>query len=370
MSTGIPSAWAILTGALLVASCSQDPSSGASTETTNGIFGRLADTDNSPAAGAEVSIWDAKGERRLASVVTDSHGFWRAPLPPGNYGIFAATRDSQKLDWRFHTRSDTDTVRLSLSAPAAATIPTSDKIRLLGTPFRAKDGRFARIPGGTYTITTDTGADFAALGSFRIQSGMDDSVPVPLRDSGVLLDDFDDSDAAFLYKASGPRGDWSMRLFGQLPADGIQFPASLSVAEAITPRYAWNGRSLKVEYSAAYGSTVQIALAFHRGVDLTKLRSIRLRAKGTAPFRVVIGAVNQDGFGAWAGWHENARPEWTTATLRPNMGMIQLPSYSPWSKIAPAATQFSIELLGIGSPAQIMIDDIRFDGIDADAFLP
>lgn len=370
MSTGIPSAWAILTGALLVASCSQDPSSGASTETTNGIFGRLADTDSSPAAGAEVSIWDANGEHRLASVVTDAHGFWRAPLPPGNYGIFASTRDSQKVDWRFHTRSDTDTVRLSLSAPAAATIPTTDKIRLLGTPFRAKEGRFARIPGGAYTIATDTGAGFAALGSFRIQSGMDDSVPSPLRDSGVLLDDFDDSDAAFLYKASGPKGDWSMMLFEQHPTDGIQFPASQSVAEAITPRYAWNGKSLKVEYSAAYGSTVQIALAFHRAVDLTKLRSIRMRTKGNAPFRVVVGAVRQDGFGAWAGWYENAKPEWTPSTFRPNVQMIPIPSFSSWNNVAPAATQFSIELLGIGSPTQIMIDDIRFDGIDADALLP
>lgn len=370
MSTGIPSAWAILTGALLVASCSQDPSSGASTETTNGIFGRLADTDSTPAAGAEISIWDAKGERRLASVITDSHGFWQARLPPGNYGILASSRDSQKVDWRFHTRSDTDTVRLSLSAPAAATVPTADKIRLLGTPFRAKDGRFARIPGGAYTIATDTGANFAALGSFRVQSGMDDSVPGPLRDSGVLLDDFDDSDAAFLYKASGPRGDWSMKLFGQPPADWIQFPASQSVADAITSRYAWNGKSLKVEYSAAYGSSVQIALAFHRAVDLTKLRSIRLRAKGNAPFRVVVGAIKPDGFGAWAGWHGNTEPEWTTSTFRPNLYMIQMPSYAPWSSVAPAATQFSIELLGMGTPAQIMIDDIRFDGVDAEAFLP
>jgi len=370
MSTGIPSAWAILAGALLVASCSQDPSSGASTETTNGIFGRLADTDSSPAAGAEVSIWDAQGERQLASVVTDSHGFWRAPLPPGNYGIFASTRDSQKVDWRFHTRSDTDTVRLALSAPAAATVPTTDKIRLLGTPFRAKEGRFARIPGGAYTIATDTDNGFAALGSFRVQSGMDDSILIPLRDSGVLLEDFDDSDAAFLYKASGPKGDWSMRLYGLSPSDGILFPASQSIADAITSRYAWNGKSLKVEYQATHGSIVQIALGFHRAVDLTKLRSIRLRTKGNAPFRVVVGAINQDGFAAWAGWSEPPRPEWTTSTLRPDVDMIQMPSYSPWSNVAPSATRFTIELLGMGTPAQIMIDDIRFDGVDAAAFLP
>lgn len=370
MSTGIPSAWAILTGALLFASCSQEPSSGASTETTNGIFGRLADTDSTPAAGAEISIWDAKGDRRLASVITDSHGFWQARLPPGNYGILASSRDSQKVDWRFHTRSDTDTVRLSLSAPAAATVPTADKIRLLGTPFRAKDGRFARIPGGAYTIATDTGANFAALGSFRVQSGMDDSVPGPLRDSGVLLDDFDDSDAAFLYKASGPKGDWSMRLYGLSLGDGIQFPASQSIADAITSRYAWNGKSLKVEYLASHGSIIQIALGFHRAVDLTKLRSIRLRTKGNAPFRIVVGAINQDGFAAWAGWSAPPKTEWTTTTLRPDVDMIQMPSYSSWNNVAPSATRFTIELLGISGPAQIMIDDIRFDGVDVEAFLP
>lgn len=370
MSTGIPSAWAILTGALLFAGCSQEPSSGASTETTNGIFGRLADTDSTPAAGAEISIWDSKGERRLASVVTDSHGFWRASLPPGNYGIFASTRDSQKVDWRFHTRSDTDTVRLSLSAPAAATVPTTDKIRLLGTPFHAKDGRFARIPGGAYTIATDAGTDFVALGSFRAESGKDDSVYRLPQDSGVLLDDFDDSDAAFLYKSSGPYGNWVMKLFGQSPADAILFPASYSVADAITSRYAWNGKSLKVEFNASYGSVVQIALRFHRHVDLTKLRSIRLRYKGTTSFRVVVGATYPQNIGAWSGWYVNPRPEWTGITFRPNEDMLTAPYYSPWSTVSPAATQLSIELLGLGAPAYLMIDDIRFDGVDADSFLP
>lgn len=370
MSTGIPSAWAILTGALLFASCSQEPSSGASTETTNGIFGRLADTDSTPAAGAEISIWDAQGERRLASVVTDSYGFWRAPLPPGNYGIYASTRDSQKVDWRFHTRSDTDTVRLSLSAPAAATVLTTDKIRLLGTPFRAKDGRFARIPGGAYTIATDTESDFVALGSFRAESGTDDSVTRPPQDSGVLLDDFDDSDAAFLYKSSGPYGNWVMKLFGQPSTDVIQFPASHSIADAITSRYAWNGKSLKVDYSASYSSTVQIVLTFHHHVDLTKLRSIRLRSKGNAPFRVVVGAGLQQGYIAWSGWAQYAKSDWGIFTFKPNEDMILAPSYSAWNTVAPFATQLSLELIGTSAPAYIMIDDIRFDGVDADSFLP
>lgn len=370
MSTRIPSPWVLLAGSLLLGGCSQDPSSGASTETTNGLFGRLVDSAAMPMADVKVDIWNKDGTALLTSTRTDSMGNWNARLPRGDYGILASSNDTSLLAWKFHERSDSGAISLSLAKASAATIPDAGRLRLLGTPFRAESGRFRRIPAGPFTLASDIDGRLSILGSFFAAPGTDDTLPQAyLSDSGTLLEDFDDGDTSFLFRGEDSTGRWSINAIGLGHFEGAT--ANGSVANGITSRYAWSGNSLKLEGVAQSNTSwLQLSIRFHRPVDMTELRALRLRAKGTvSAFRVSLGFVNSEGYQSASYWIGCPKPDWSQITFKP-WELVNYPYSAPWGKIQSKISFLSIDLLGNDVPSTLWLDDIRLYGVPAEAFLP
>lgn len=361
----------VIAGAL--AGCAEDRLAGASTETTNGLIGTVRDQQGSPVAQAQVSVWNARGDSLLGRTTTDGSGRWGIPAARGMIGIQVYSHDSTQGAWRGGevTRSDDSIheVSMRLGPVSELTIESHPRARLAGTPWRTLDGTFRRIPSNSYAVLSDTGSTSHPLGSVFVTPSSHDTLALPL-DTGLLIEDFDDGDSTWIF---GPVRDPMARWFTQTSPRGAALFYPLADESTATSGMqtagAWRGRSLRMEYyTADSGSFVQAGFYFRGYLDLSDLKSIRVRLKGDG-----IVHFGLSGYGYSSGravWEAHPDSIWRQFVFKPGE---ELPSgdadppHVAFSSVSNAVFLLMIQSFG-GS--ELSIDDIRFEGIEPEACLP
>jgi MFS family permease len=169
------------------------------------LAGRIRRHDDTPLAGAAVTVLDPDG-RQLHAAVTDDDGVFRVPTRPDGPALLVAARTGYRAEavtLTGHPGTDLDLVlatapaRLSgavldqSGAPvAAATVVVTDSAGAVVTTSRTSaDGgyRFADLPPGQLTLTATAGPARVTAHSLRLEPGQragtgwspPDSRPVP-----------------------------------------------------------------------------------------------------------------------------------------------------------------------------------------------
>lgn len=357
----------------LLSGCSRDPSSGASTETTNGLMGMVTDENGKPAARAKVTAWDADGRSRLGTALTDSSGHWRIEGLSGVVGIDVISSDAELGAWRgghqWSAKVDTlPDIRLRKLVNLAT---TRQKLsRLAGTPYISFDGLLRSIPIGSYTVLGDTSPRSFPVGSVRCSRSPSDTF-VANSDSGFLVEDFDDGDSTWIY---GPVRNNASRWFAQTSPSGATFAlpmlADSTASAGFDTTSAWRGRSLRFKYTVAdTGAFVQVGMHFMGMVDLSKLRQIRLRVKGDGILRLAMHGNDSMG-GARAVWQISPTSSWSQAVLKVGSELPAGTSDPRRQSFQKLSSRCHALMLQAYAGSTMQIDDIRLDGIEPSAFLP
>jgi len=357
----------ILIGALLLhlAGCgTDDRTAGASTETTNGLTGTVHDAQGALLAGARVTVWDSRGQSALGTTVTDASGRWNVAGVGGTVGIEVVAPDNGSASWTggYKTTSDSSrSIDLSLSPTGNLFVEGQNLSRLAGTPWSTRDGTFRDIPAGSYTVLSDTSPMSPPLGSIRLSGHGTDTLR-PVRDSGLLVEDFDDGDSNWIF---GPVRDNGVHWFVAEGPSGAHLVAPLvtggSATVAMETEGAWHGRSLHLRYTSTDSTTyVEAGTAFGGNLDLTNLRGVRIRLRGNGRFALGLDG-NREGSGEF-------RAFWPINTLDTAWQEVhfQLPGTT---KTTTRYNVFRIMLQAYGG-TDLWIDDIRFDGIVPENCLP
>lgn len=357
----------------LLSGCTRDPSSGASTETTNGLMGLVTDENGKPAARARVTAWDADGRSRLATTFTDSSGKWRIEGLSGVVGIDVISSGADRGAWRGGHQgiAKLDTLPLIRLRKLVNLVLVGQKLsRLAGTPYKSFDGLLRSIPIGTYTVLRDTSPRSFPVGSVRCSRSPSDTF-VTISDSGLLVEDFDDGDSTWIY---GPVRNNTSRWFAQTSPNGATFAlpmiAESTASAGFDTTAAWRGRSLRFKYTAAdSGAFVQVGMYFMGMVDLSKLRQIRLRVKGDGILRLAMHGYDSMG-GALAVWQVSPTSSWSQVILKVGAELPAGPSDPRRQSFQKLSSRCHLLMLQAYAGTTMQVDDIRLDGIEPSAFLP
>lgn len=365
----------LLAGMFLAATitgCADERSAGASTETTNGFSGQALDSDGAPAVGARVRIWDPQGDLLLGQATSGPDGRWRVPgIDAHLVGIEVTTADNLEGVWRGGHMIQKDTTNLLVvrtGAFSSLRMVNQNFSRLAGTPWRTTDGLFRSLPPGSFTVLADTSSRSFPVGSVRVAPATSDSM-VAVRDSGLLMDDFDDGDSTWTY---GPVRGNVVRWFTQVsPGATLRKPlyAESTATPGMVDTGAYRGRSLRIQYWVPdTGSYAQTGIYFRGPLDLSVLRSIRIKAKGNGILRMGLNGYGASG--TRVQWQLALDSTWKEYVLRPGSEMAPGPSDPPrtnFQDIAPAAYTFIIQAY---RGSEFWVDDIRFDGITPEMVIP
>lgn len=358
----------------LLSSCAEDRVAGASTETTNGLSGTVLDDQGRPLAGARVAIWDARGDSLLGRARSDANGAWTVPgRIRGGIGIEAFSDDSALGTWiggEIVANDSTPGPVLRVRAVARIVLLGQRSSRIAGTPWRTVDGIFRAVPPGGFTLLSDTSSGSLPLGSIRLEPEASDTFRA-VRDSGLLIEDFDDGDSTWIY---GPVRDNSARWFTQSSPYGSALFAPLADEATATPgmvtKGAWMGRSLHISYYAHDSSSfVQAGIYFRGFLDLSSLRSVRIRARGNGVMRLAIHGYSREG-GVRAVWQAVPGDEWTEYVFRPGEEMPAGESDPPRAAFSDISRAVHLLMIQAYGGSDLWIDDIRFDGIEPETCLP
>jgi len=360
--------------ALDIAGCDgSERVAGVSTETTNGLTGTLRDGSGNAVAAGRIGIWDARGDSLLGEGTSDAEGRWVVPgIVAPIVGIQATTADGRSGAWvggRATDRDASDTIALRVDALSSLSVRGRKLSRLAGTPWRALDGTFRAVPPGSYAVLSDTSSRSLPLGSIRLDPASSDSF-LPVLDSGLLVEDFDDGDSTWIY---GPVRDNSSRWFTQVSPSGAALLKPLSAEGTATPGMvatgAWRGRSLRIGYySADTGSFAQAGMYFRGFLDLSSLRSIRIRAKGDGILRLALHGYGAGGTRAL--WQATPDSTWKEFVFRPGEELPAGQSDPPRSLFEPIKARIFLLMIQAYGGSELWVDDIRFDGIRPETCLP
>jgi len=350
--------------AMLAGCATEDRVSGVSTETTNGISLTVADRDGRPVARARVTIWDPSGDTALAITSSDGTGHAVVALPPRVVGIQVASADGAEAAWHslFSVPRDRFApLRLAVAPVSELAFPEHPRVRLAGTPFQTMSGELHGVPSGNYVVLLDTGAIGQPLGSLHLAPGSSDTFSPP-SDSGLLLDDFDDGDADWLFRPLRANASpWTLKQDAsggallQLPL----LPDSPATA-AIDSTQAWRGRSLHLRYTSSdTTSCVESRIDFGGPIDLSTLRHVRLRLRGNGTFHLGL-----DGYLEGSG---EFRAQWLgTPDLLWKEHRFDFPSSPAFTSRYKALRLVLQACRG----TDLWIDEVRFDGVSPGVFLP
>lgn len=374
--TGIllPSLASFALAASLGSCASDDRMTGVSTETTNGISVSVRDTSGKPMSRARVTLWDSRGDSMLAQGSTNASGLCLIPLAPRDVSIHVTTPDGAQAAWRSNVSLPVDSIghsHLTVAPVSELSFPGRARIRLAGTPFQTMSGRLANLPTGSYVVVPDTGAIGMPLGSLQLAAGVSDTFSAT-SDSGLLVEDFDDGDSTWIWGTlRSPESRW----FAQEGPSGAYLRTPLVDEATATPGMdtlgAWRGRSLRIRYTASdTGSFVQVGMYFKGFLDLSKLRSIRVRVKGDGVFRLALHGYAPGLGGVRAHWQAIPGPTWTEFVFRPGEELPAGPSEPPRAAFADLSGVVHILMLQAYGGTNLSIDDIRFDGIEASDIVP
>lgn len=368
---------ALLSGLVLVASlagCGDERTAGASTETTNGFSGQTLGSDGRPAIGARIRIWDPKGEHLLGEATSGPDGRWTVPgIEAPVVGIQVSTADDREGAWSGGQRTLGDTtVPLVVRTAAFSSLRLLNQqvSRLAGTPWRTTEGHFRSVPPGSFSVLSDTSSSSFPTGSVRLAPAATESLTTS-RDSGLLVEDFDDGDSTWIY---GPVRDNSARWFTQVSPSGAALLKPLSAESTATPGMvrsgAYRGRSLRIQYFAAdTGAFAQAGIYFRGLLDLSSMRSLRVKAKGNGLLRMGLY-----GYGAAAGrrvqWQVAPDSVWREYTFRPGSEMPSGPSDPPRTSFEDLKPRVFLVMIQAYGGSELWIDDIRFDGITPEMVIP
>ena len=359
---------------LTMAGCGDERTAGASTETTNGLSGQALGSDGHPAIGARVRVWDPQGDRLLGEATSGPDGRWTVPgIEAPVVGIQVSTADDREGAWKGGQRTLRDsTVPLVVrtSAFASLRVVNQKSSRLAGTPWRTTDGLFRAVPPGSFSVLADTSSTSFPTGSVRLAPASAESLATS-RDSGLLVEDFDDGDSTWIY---GPVRDNSARWFTQVSPSGAALLKPLSAESTATPGMvrtgAYRGRSLRIQYFAAdTGAFAQAGIYFRGLLDLSSMRSLRVKAKGNGLLRMGLY-----GYGAAAGrrvqWQVAPDSVWREYTFRPGSEMPSGPSDPPRTSFEDLKPRVFLVMIQAYGGSELWIDDIRFDGITPEMVVP
>jgi hypothetical protein len=349
--------------AALICGCTHEPSSGASTETTNGLMGFVTDENGKPATRALVSVWDSRGLQRQGTTYTDSTGHWRIDGLTGIVGVEVRTADGNLGFWQggHRWKSTLDTLsEMRLRKMVDLALAGQKLTRLAGTPYTTADGLLRSIPAGSYTVLSDTSPTSFPVGSVSCGKTATDTFAT-VSDSGLLVDDFDDGDSTWIYGSVLGRSSKWIALQGSA---GASLSAPLSdqamAAPAMSTTGAFRGRSLHLKYTANDSTDfVAVAIDFGQRLDFSNFRSVRLRARGNGQFRVGLdGGIAEVG---------DFRAEWRGAPDSTwKLYKFDRPSGSAGTR---KYGVFQIVISSYGG-TDLWIDDIRIDGLEPAAVLP
>lgn len=366
----------VLTGisvGMSVAGCSAERTAGASTETTNGFSGQALGSDGRPATGARVRIWDPQGDHLLGEATSGPDGRWSVPgIEADVVGIQVSTADDREGAWSGGQRTQRDsTIPLVVRTSAFASLRVVNQklSRLAGTPWRTTDGLFRSVPPGSFSILSDTSATSFPTGSVRLGPAAAESLATA-RDSGLLVEDFDDGDSTWIY---GPVRDNSARWFTQVSPSGAALLKPLSAESTATPGIvrggAYRGRSLRIQYYVAdTGAFVQAGIYFRGLLDLSSLRSLRVKAKGNGLLR--MGLYGYGAEGRRVQWQVSPDSVWREYTFRPGSEMASGPSDPPRTTFEDLKPRVFLVMIQAYGGSELWVDDIRFDGITPEMVLP
>lgn len=382
-SRNIPSPNPLLTAGVLMAlglttldfvGCdNSDRVAGVSTETTNGLTGTIQDGSGKVVAGARIRVWDPRGDSLLGEGASDARGRWVVSgIDEPIVGIQATTADGRSGAWfggHATGRDSSDTVALRVDTLSSLLVRGRKLSRLAGTPWRTVDGTLRAVPPGSYAVLSDTSSRSLPLGSVRLDPASTDSFQ-PVLDSGLLVEDFDDGDSTWIY---GPVRDNSSRWFTQVSPSGAALLKPLSAEGTATPGMvatgAWRGRSLRIGYySADTGSFAQAGMYFRGFLDLSSLRSIRIRAKGDGILRLALHGYGAGG--TRAVWQAVPDSVWREFVFRPGEELPAGPSDPPRSLFEPIGQRIFLLMIQAYGGSELWVDDIRFDGIRPETCLP
>lgn len=359
--------------ALGAAGCSDERSAGASTETTNGFTGQAFDSQGDPLVGARVSIWDPRGDRLLGQTLSDPDGRWRVPgIESPIVGIQVATSDGNEGLWSggHRTLQDSTIPLVVRTARLSSLRLVNQKLsRLAGTPWRTTDGLFRSVPPGAFSVLSDTSASSFPVGSVQLVPDIAESLST-VADSGLLVEDFDDGDSTWIY---GPIRDNSARWFTQVSPSGAALLKPLSAESTATGGMvetgAFRGRSLRIRYFAAdTGSFAQAGIYFRGTLDLSALRSIRIKAKGNGVLR--FGLWGHGAGGTRALWQATPESAWKEYVFRPGSEMPSGPSDPPLTTFEAIKPRVFLLMIQAYGGSELWVDDIRFDGITPETVIP
>lgn len=358
-----------------IAGCgSQDRVAGVSTETTNGVSISVRDTSGKPVSRARVTLWDSRGDSMLAQGSTDGWGRCVIPLEPRTVSVHVSTSDQAQASWTSHVSLPRDSIgraQITVAPVSDLVFPGRARVRLAGTPFQTLSGRLRNLPAGSYVVASDTGTVQRPLGSLRLAAGAVDTFAAPL-DSGLLIEDFDDGDSTWIWGVlRSPRARWFAQEgpYGAFLTTPLVDEATASAGMVATG--AWRGRSLRIRYTSSdTGAFVQVGMYFQGFLDLSKLRSVRVRVKGDGMFRLALVGYGPSVGGARAHWQAVPGPTWSEVVFRPGEEIPAGPSDPPRAAFADVSRAVHILMLQAYGGSDLSIDDIRFDGIEASDLLP
>lgn len=362
--------WALLLLAPFLFSCGTDRVAGASTETTNGLGGVVVLPSGAAARGARVQITDPTGTSVVVTCSTDTRGRWMANLPSGTYGVLVVATDGTRA-WIYPRTFSINEAQAFATAPVGSLVAGAGT-RLAATPFRSANGRYDSLAPGAYTVLSDSSTPMP-LGSARVKSG-DSTLFTGVRDSGLLFEDFDAGSPGFLYGGWHPTLHWYAQNSSVAEGGVLISPATDGgVTAALDTAGAWKGRSLSIRYTSKdTASFVQVGHYLPRVMDLSALRSIRIRARGDGILRIHFAATDANNAIVRTQWQAVPNGKWTEYVFRPGEELPPGPSgnSSPdrvaWSSISTGVWHFMIQAYG---GTWMQIDDIRLDGIPPSAFL-
>lgn len=357
---------------------SSPDTTGATSETTNGIALTVVDALNKPIAHARLTLYAKETLSILGNAEADTAGVAQFALRTDTLtsDIFVegiAGGDSSLMAW---TPFDTAQTKIPLLPSASLTVRTGatetdfaalfDALALDSTPYAAfRNGgeyTFAHIPAGAFNVVA--GDSLVATVALDTGSTADTLLHVPNITREFVFEDFEDGDSINNLAKVYPNYGWYF-----YAANGARWitPDSIpNFTKAITDSP--YGKILSTEFSI--GDSGQVLLGTHIGLDtgyydLSHLTAIRMKISGDCEFAVALEHYKDIGDNAFrkALWYTKASEDWREIILRPGEEILESDSYQvSFSEIA---TEIGIFSIFIKSGTYLQIDDIVFEGIDS-----
>lgn len=372
----------ILSCIALVAGCT-DPgreSTGATSETTNGVAVMVVDGANKPLPRAQVKVYSKANISVVDSSISDTLGL--ASFPKGIDGCTQgncfvegiAGEDSSLMSWSQVDFVDSSVPEIALLPSASLTVRTgasaqdtgslSTGIQLESTPYFAdlsgSDYVFAHVPAGLFTVV----AGDSTIADVALEPGTEADTLVHL--SGItrefVFDDFDDGDSLNNLAKTYPNYGW---YYAAHKGAHFERPDSINnFTQALVDDS--RGKYLSARYSTADSGYVMFGT--HLGLDsgyydMSGLTAIRIKVRGDCRFAIALEHYREIVGNNYnkALWHIKATEEWTEVILRPGAETLNDKIYQvAWDDISHEIGIFSIFIF---NGSRLDIDDIVFEGI-------